>query len=79
MYGRYEWSDLDVPGVDDISIITVGVNRYFAGHNAKWTTDIGFAIDSLDSGVVAPITGYRTDATGDDGQLVIRTQLQILF
>lgn len=77
LFGRYEWSDLDIAGVDDLSILTGGVNYYFARHNAKWTTDIGYGLNST----VAPanITGFRPDVLGNDGQWVIRSQWQILF
>ena len=57
----------------------------FAGHNAKWTTDIGFGLEALTVGTfpngvaVAPVTGWREDLTVEDGQIVIRSQLQILF
>jgi hypothetical protein len=77
LYGRYEWSDFDISGADDLNIITAGVNYYFSGHNAKWTTDIGYSLDSL--AFPNPITGFLPDAAGNDGQVVIRTQWQILF
>ena len=76
-FGRYEWSDLDYGGLDSFGIITAGVNRYFAGHNAKWTTDIGFATDSLAFEI--PVTGFKGDGVGKNGQWVIRSQLQIVF
>ena len=77
LYGRYEWADYDTSGVDDLSIITGGVNYYFSGHNAKWTTDIAYGIDA----VVFPnsITGFQPDFADNDGQVVVRTQWQILF
>ena len=74
---RYEWADLDATTLEDVNILTVGATRYFAGHNAKWTTDLGFAMDEVS---LAPgITGYRDDGPDEDGQVVIRTQLQIVF
>ncbi|MCH8150875.1 MAG: hypothetical protein IH830_00695 [Planctomycetes bacterium] len=87
LFGRYEWSDFDTVGVEDLSIFTVGVNRYFAGHNAKWTTDISFGLDEIDAdltalgpvGATGAITGFRADNPGEDGQVVIRSQVQILF
>jgi len=78
LFGRFEWQDYDTPNADDLEVITVGVNKYFAGHNAKWTTDVGYGFNS----VVAPanITGWRSDVPGEtDGQIVLRTQWQILF
>lgn len=85
IFGRYEFTDYDVPGAgapDDLNIITVGVNKYFAGHNAKWTTDFGYSMDSLGVGAAgspATITGFRGDVGSEDGQMVLRTQLQLLF
>jgi hypothetical protein len=76
-FARYEWANLDVSGVTDISILTFGVNKYFASHNAKWTTDIGFGLDEVPIG--APVTGWRTDATGEKTQVVLRSQIQIAF
>ncbi|MCZ6850576.1 MAG: hypothetical protein O7F17_02930, partial [Planctomycetota bacterium] len=77
LFGRYEWSDFDFVPVQDLSIFTVGATRYFAGHNAKWTTDIGIGFDEVT--LPANITGFRTDDVGEDGQVVIRSQVQILF
>ncbi len=77
LFGRYEYSDTDNLATDDLSIITGGVTKYFAGHNAKWTTDIGFGLDAVEFGV--PVTGFNSEAPGDDGQFVLRTQLQIVF
>ncbi len=92
LYGRYEAADWDVAGVEDLGIFTIGVNKYIAGHNAKWSTDIGFAIDGVDPamgvaglGGAGPsgFTGYGADdlkgGGTEDGQILFRTQLQILF
>ncbi|MCZ6735185.1 MAG: hypothetical protein O7C65_05285, partial [Planctomycetota bacterium] len=81
LFGRYEWSDFDlvtVPATEDLNIFTVGATRYFAGHNAKWTTDIGIGLDEVNVPPLA-ITGFRADTPGQDGQVVIRTQVQIMF
>jgi hypothetical protein len=76
-FGRYEYADLDLPGVTDVSIISFGVNRYFAGNHAKWTTDLGFALDDMP--VSVPIAGWRSDVVGESGQLLLRSQVQIVF
>ena len=83
---RYEFGDLDDlgGGGEDLNVITAGVNKYFAGHGMKWTTDVGYALDGVDpawgmgAGSLGAI-GWRADDPDEDGQLVIRTQLQILF
>jgi len=77
LYGRYEFADLDMPGVDDVNLFTIGVNRYWAKHGLKWTTDVGFGIDSVPT--TSSITGWRQDSVGEDGQVVVRSQLQLLF
>lgn len=76
-FARYEWADFDITGVEDLGLITFGVNKYIAGHNAKWTTDIGIGTDTI----VAPagITGTRMDSGTEDGQIVIRSQVQLVF
>ncbi len=84
LFARYEWADPDISGIEDISILTLGFNHYFSGHNAKWTTDVGIGIDAVNAGVgvngsPANITGFRRDIGNNDGQVVVRTQLQILF
>jgi hypothetical protein len=76
-FARYEWADLDTEGADDLSAVTIGVNKYFSGHNAKWTTDIGFGVDEVDFSP-ADLTGWRTDGN-DSGQIVVRTQWQLVF
>jgi hypothetical protein len=76
-FARYEWSDLDTTGTDDVSILTMGVNRYFAKHALKWTTDFGYAFDSVpdtEGGI-----DWREDTPGEDGQIVVRTQFQLLY
>lgn len=77
VFGRYEWSDPDLAGISNISILTVGVTRYFDGQHVKWSTDVGVGLDEISLGV--PVTGFRADAPGEDGQVVVRSQLQVVF
>ncbi len=60
-----------------MNIVTLGATRYFAGQNAKWTTDVGIGFDGVPATV--PIADWRADAPNENGQFVIRTQLQIVF
>jgi hypothetical protein len=84
LFGRWEWGDPDASSVEDLNIFTIGLNQYFAGHNAKWTTDFGFGVDTVDSdftaaGIPHSITGWQPDEADEDGQWVLRTQFQIYF
>jgi hypothetical protein len=91
LFGRYEWGDLDdnsspsaistSAGLSDISIVTLGTNYYFHKHAAKWTTDVGFGLDAVPTNRGTGV-GWRPDAgapTPNDGQFVIRSQIQLLY
>ena len=70
---RYEHIDLDGT---EISLVTGGINWYFAGHSAKFTTDLVYALDPVaaDTGL-----GVLTDGINQDGQVALRAQFQLLF
>ncbi|MHC4428316.1 MAG: hypothetical protein ACYS0D_06900, partial [Planctomycetota bacterium] len=79
---RWELGDDDTAG-DDLNVVTIGATRFFSGHQLKWTTDIGIAIDDVRTtwgdgslGGGGGIAGWRT---GDSGQVVLRSQFQLLF
>jgi phosphate-selective porin OprO/OprP len=87
-FARYEYGDPDAPSGTDgdtLSVITFGVNKYWAKHNLKWQTDIGIGLDSVNEDFWSfSGTDWRHDPTGSDGkltdtQVVIRTQLQLLW
>lgn len=78
---RYEYLDSDnfYSGSDDgeVSILTFGVNYYLEKHNAKFTFDVMFALDEVPASSSG--AGILSDASGEDGQIVIRSQFQLLF
>jgi hypothetical protein len=78
LFGRYEWADLDIQGINDVSLLTVGFNKYFSKQSLKWTTDFGYGFDSLDTSAGERV-GWQQDAPDEDGQFVFRTQLQLYF
>jgi hypothetical protein len=69
------------------STLTVGFNNWLAGKTVKWTTDVGYSFSTLNNGgteaphadYVSSGNGWREDNAGESGQLVIRSQLQLLF
>jgi len=79
LIARYEWADPDSPGEDDLSVATVGVNWFLAGHQLRITADLGYAFNAVGPTFASNPLGYRRDAAGSDGQLVARSQLQLLF
>lgn len=79
IFGLYEWGDLDVAGVSDLSTLTLGVTKYFDRHNLKWSTDVGFGFNPVAGSWAQGGNAWRTDNTDEDGQVVVRSQLQLLF
>jgi hypothetical protein len=75
-FARFEWNDYDIDGVDELMLLTLGVNSYY-NENVKSTLDFGYAFDQAST--VNTITGWRSDTADEDGQFVVRAQLQLLF
>ncbi len=75
LFGQYEVGHLE--GVaTDLKIATFGVNYAF-NDNVKWTTDVGYAFDSVDAGWNLGNTGWNT--TANEGETLIRSQIQVRF
>lgn len=82
LFGRFEWGDSDDLTSEDLMIATIGFNKYFSKHQVKWTTDFGYAFEPVEAAWLANSDGregWRADGADEDGQFVIRTQLQLLF
>jgi hypothetical protein len=78
-FARYEWADADISGVDDLNVLTVGANKYWAKHSLKWQNDIGFSFDPVAAIWASSSAGWLADPTDEDGQVVFRSQFQLLF
>lgn len=71
------------------NIFTVGLNWYQHRHKAKFTLDVIYALDPLTGSAAGPGSdpdslassslGLRPDAAGQDGQIVIRGQYQLMW
>ncbi len=79
LYGRFEYEDFD-DNTDNLEILTVGLNNYWAGQNAKWSTDLGYSWNGVSPlGVDATnITNWR-GSNANASEWVLRTQLQFSF
>jgi hypothetical protein len=84
-FSRLEWADGD-DSSPDLLVATLGVNQFFARQRLKWTTDVGYGFHEVSStwgngfiGSGGDAVGWRADRPGEDGQIVLRSQVQLVF
>lgn len=78
IFAQYAWADDDADN-GELNVITAGFNKYIEGHTIKFTMDANYAFDPITSTFNSSSRGYLVDAMGEDGQFVLRSQLQVLF
>ncbi len=78
LFGRYEAGETDGVG-EELSVLTVGANHYFSEHELKWTMDVGYGFNPVDSFWSSRRAAWLKDDAGEAGQLVVRMQMQMLF
>lgn len=79
LIARYEWGDSDTPTDQTLSVVTVGTNYFFARHRLRLTADVSYALEPVSATWANSFAGYLPDAAGQDGQIVVRTQMQLIF
>ena len=79
VFARYEWADPDIAGESDLSVITAGVTRFIHGRNVRWTTDVGVGLKPVAPTFASGSADWLADVPGHDGQVVVRSQLQLVF
>jgi hypothetical protein len=64
----------------DFDIVTFGFNWYQHKHNSKFTLDVVYILDDLDVSLSSGL-GLRTNGglNGEEGEMAIRAQYQLLF
>lgn len=82
-FARYDgvFADDDAGG-DDFNTGTLGVNYYISpeSHAVKASADVQYYFDDqAGSGIVTPATSTNLLADGEDGQIALRLQMQVLF
>jgi hypothetical protein len=78
LFARYEWGDAD-GAAPYLSVMTVGLNRYFERHTLKFTFDVGLGLNEVAGFWDSSGAGWERDRRDENGQLVVRTQFQLLF
>lgn len=84
-FARFEWLDPDTDGEEPM-LVTIGLNYYFKGHNAKWTTDLVFVLDGENTSNPFGASEFSSglgfsgfSSAEDDVYMLIRSQFQLLF
>jgi Phosphate-selective porin O and P len=77
LFTRFEFGDAD--DGETLSLLTVGANEYLVGHALKLTVDMGYSFHEITSFWSSSGAGYLTDEDGQEGQFLLRTQLQLVF
>jgi hypothetical protein len=65
-------------GGDDVHILTTGVNWYLDGQGLKVTSDVGWSLGEISTGMQNWMVGWRA-TTEQNSQWLFRTQLQLAF
>ncbi|MFO0874364.1 MAG: porin [Phycisphaerales bacterium] len=78
LFARYEWADTDNATPENLSVLTGGVNWYFAKHASKITVDLGFTFDGFDNSFANSSAGWLNNY-GSKQEYVLRAQFQLLF
>lgn len=80
--GHFDDNDADT-GVEECNyFVTAGLNYYFKGHDAKFTIDVLWLVDTVDAAAVATFGGNTigfTEASTGEGDVKLRLQFQLLF
>lgn len=84
LFGRYEFLQMEnVSGggaaAGDLMITTFGVNYYIEGHDIKWTSDVGITWTKVSDFFASELAGWRQSNDHLWGEIVFRTQIQIVF
>lgn len=77
VFGRYDVLvlDEDVGDEDTFHEFTVGVNKYYYGHNAKLTLDAGY----YPNGTFESAGGLGLNSGATEDQIVVRAQFQLVL
>jgi hypothetical protein len=80
LFGRFEAGGTSngALGGEAVQIVTVGLNHYLDGQDLKVSADVGFSFGEVPGPIENSLTGWRTDTEVRD-QVVVRTQLQVMF
>ncbi|HAI12134.1 MAG TPA: hypothetical protein DCM28_10555 [Phycisphaerales bacterium] len=73
----YAWGDSDIAGEEEMQILSIGFNKFFNRHALKLSGDLGYSLNAIPSTFAKQ--GWQVDNVDEDGQILARAQLQLLF
>ena len=78
IFAQYAFAD-DDGDLGTLSVATVGTTWYIVSHDVILTTDVNYAFEPITPAINSSSRGFRPDASVEDGQIVVRSQFQIIF
>ncbi|MEO1584662.1 MAG: porin [Planctomycetota bacterium] len=79
LFTQYSWlTGEDAAG--ELSTLVGGFNKYFTeGHTLKLTADVLYSFNEITAAYASTSRALLQDAPGEDGQVVLRVQFQLVF
>ena len=79
LFSQYSWMTGE-DSAGELSTLVTGFNKYFTeGHTLKLTADVVYSFNEITAAYASSSRALLQDAPGEDGQVVLRAQLQLIF
>ena len=78
LFTQYSWMTGEADE-GELSVLVAGFNKYIAGHALKFTADVGYSFNPITDAYASGSRALLEDAPGQDGQVFLRAQLQLVF
>lgn len=79
LFTQYSWMTGE-DSAGELSTLVTGFNKYFTeGHTLKLTADVVYSFNEITAAYASSSRALLQDAPGEDGQVVLRAQFQLVF
>ncbi len=78
LFTQYSWMTGE-DSAGELSTLVAGVNNYIVGHTVKVQADVVYSFNEITAAYASGSRALLQDAPGEDGQVVLRAQFQLVF
>ncbi|MEL7484761.1 MAG: porin, partial [Planctomycetota bacterium] len=78
LFTQYSWMTGE-DSAGELSTLVTGFNQYFTGHTLKLTADVLYSFNEITAAYASGPRALLQDAPGEEGQVVLRAQFQLVF